>query len=120
MFVCLSGISALFVSYLSNSSFVGIDFIEIIEIILRGFLTCLIISNLQIYFLIITTEANTFFLLIILTIVLSFSSHNIYIFSILPKPLRGIDLFLNLLVCIALLVLFSIYTKTAFIKKELY
>lgn len=121
MFVCLSGISTLFVAYLCGLDFIEINYIVFIDILLRELLACLIISVLQIYFLVITTEANTFIILIIITVVLAFlSQYNLSFSTILPEPFGGADLFFNILVSIALIILFSAYTKTAFIKKELY
>lgn len=121
IFVSLSGVAVIISAVLNGLNLYDMNYIEILEILLRGYLTCLTISTVQILLMIIINEAKTFMILLILSIALIFLSQiNKSFFTILPVYLNGIELLLNISICIFLIIFCAIYTKATFYKQDLY
>ena len=119
IFVCLSGVGAIFSAALNGLSLSEMS-AAFLEVLLRGYLTCLIISIIQIFSLIKTTETNTFLVMMGLSIALIFLSQiQLSFFTILPIPLDGLELLFNIAICILIIIFGAVYVKETFSKKEI-
>ena len=119
IFVCLSGVGAIFSAALNGLSLSEMS-TAFLDVLLRGYLMCLIISIIQIFSLIKTTETNTFLVMMGLSIALIFLSQiKQPLFTILPIPLNGVELLFNIACCIIVIVFGAKYIIATFSKKEL-
>ena len=88
-------------SLVCGVSFMEISFLELLELIFRGLITCICFILMQIYLFIKFDEINTFMIMTIISVICVFLTRiNIWIFTIFPVPLPRDKLYLNIIICL--------------------
>jgi hypothetical protein len=107
------------VMLMTHVNIADLCFGTIVEIGVRGWLSCILFSFLQVLCMILFDEKNSFFLMLGLAIVLGISSNlNLGVYSLLPIKLTGIMLFGNIVICIIYIAVITCALNLLYQKKE--
>lgn len=121
-FVALTGVGAVIgAAIIGGLDLTGVNLLIFLEILIRGYISCCIISMVQIILLIRTSEANTFLGLMVFVFILSFLSVVPgVIITICPVALKDIKLLIHIVLCIGIILILIRYLKKVFSAKEIY
>lgn len=123
IFVVLILIASLFSMFISGSDLTYENTFQVIEIILRGYLTCLIISSIQLILLLKYQETVVFSRMIVLAFVLIMITRLDFILigciSILPMEISGLPLAFNIIFSVGILIFCVFLAKKEYITREI-
>lgn len=121
--VLLILVAHLFLMLISGDTLTYTNATQVARIVLRGYLTCLIISSIQLILLLKYKETVVFYRMIVLTIVLIIITRLDFIvfryISILPSEISGLPLIINIVFCLGLFIFCILLAKKEYITREI-